>query len=165
MEAAVNFRWDNPDNGSESDGNCKMVFCIARIDNHQELARQFSLDPGISVSELIIHLYRSCGTDCAKQFLGDFAFAIWDPKKRHIYAARDFMGCQPVYYWRDGQAMMIADNIESILVWFPHYLDHFRLGWNYAHLENLDDDKYYKSSKEDKCGSGGSVDMGDVNEY
>jgi len=121
IEIAVSFRWDDPDHGSRGDENCKMVFCNARIDNHNELARKFSLDAGISASELILHLYQSCGADCAKQLLGDFAFAIWDPKKHHIYAARDFMGCQPVYYWRASQAIMIADNIEKLIALAGEY--------------------------------------------
>ncbi|MFT7359656.1 asparagine synthase-related protein [Parasphingorhabdus sp.] len=115
MEAAVNFRWDDQNQSSQDAEMCKMVFCIARIDNHHALAREFSLDPEISISQLILHLYRNCGTDCAKQLLGDFVFAIWDPEKRYIYAARDFMGCQPVYYRRDGQSLIIADDIEKLI--------------------------------------------------
>lgn len=98
-----------------------MVFCIARIDNHSELAGQFSLDPEVTSEQLILHLYQALGTDCANHLLGDFAFAIWDSRKRHIYAARDFMGCQPVYYRRDGQGMMIADNIEKLIILSGEY--------------------------------------------
>jgi asparagine synthase (glutamine-hydrolysing) len=114
-EAGVIFRWDDQDHFFQGDGYCTMLFCFARIDNHLELAREFSLDPKIPISNLILHLYQSYDTDCANRLLGDFAFAIWDSQKRHIYAARDFMGCQPIYYWRDKRSMMFAENIEKLI--------------------------------------------------
>lgn len=114
-ESAMTFRWPDPDPLLNGDAGCRMIFCVARIDNRSELACQFSLESGLSSSEMILQLYQVLGADCANCLLGDFAFAIWDPSKHHIYAARDFMGCQPVYYWHDRRSMMMADNIEQLI--------------------------------------------------
>ncbi len=66
-------------------------------------------------TEVIIHLYEEEGKDCVKKLRGMFAFAIWDEKKRILFAARDRLGVKPFYYYSDKDNFIFASEIKSIL--------------------------------------------------
>jgi asparagine synthase (glutamine-hydrolysing) len=44
-----------------------------------------------------------------------FAFAIWDQRKRLLFAARDRLGIKPFYYRWDGKAFIFGSEIKAIL--------------------------------------------------
>src|SRR5215813_1793229 len=77
-----------------------------------------------SDTETIIHLYEEYGHDCVKHLRGMFAFAIWDRRKRVLFAARDRLGIKPFYYRWDGRAFLFGSEIKSILA-FPEIRPHF----------------------------------------
>ena len=68
-----------------------------------------------SDTETIVHLYEEYGQDCVKHLRGMFAFAIWDRRKRVLFAARDRLGIKPFYYRWDGNALIFGSEIKSIL--------------------------------------------------
>lgn len=49
-------------------------------------------------TEIIIHAYEEYGTACIPMFNGQFAFAIWDSKRKIAVLARDRVGIQPLFY-------------------------------------------------------------------
>ncbi len=51
-------------------------------------------------AQLILHAYHTWAEDCVDHLLGDFAFAIWDGRTRHLFCARDHFGIKPFYYAR-----------------------------------------------------------------
>ncbi len=66
----------------------------------EQLGHQFQTD---SDTEVILHAYEEYGPDCVNHLNGQFAFAIWDERKRRLFIARDRPGIRPVYYAvRDG---------------------------------------------------------------
>ncbi|MBV9228424.1 MAG: asparagine synthase (glutamine-hydrolyzing) [Chloroflexi bacterium] len=68
-----------------------------------------------SDSEVIIHAYEQWGPDCLQRFIGMFAFAIWDSRKRTIFMARDRMGEKPLYYWSDGTHFAFCSELKGLL--------------------------------------------------
>jgi asparagine synthase (glutamine-hydrolysing) len=70
-----------------------------------------------SDTEAIIHLYEEYGRDCVKRLHGMFAFAIWDRRKRMLFAARDRLGIKPFYYRWDGQALLFGSEIKAVVAY------------------------------------------------
>lgn len=73
----------------------------ARLDNREELLMELGLaDLGrvIGDGELILQCYLRWHDECAARLLGDFAFAIWDPRSERLYCARDHMGMRQLTY-------------------------------------------------------------------
>ncbi|HLZ56608.1 MAG TPA: asparagine synthase (glutamine-hydrolyzing) [Ktedonosporobacter sp.] len=68
-----------------------------------------------SDSEMIVHAYEQWGPDCVQRFIGMFAFAIWDRRKRSIFIARDRMGEKPLYYWSDGTHFAFSSEVKALL--------------------------------------------------
>jgi asparagine synthase (glutamine-hydrolysing) len=46
-----------------------------------------------------------------------FAFAIWDRRKRVLFAARDRLGIKPFYYRWDGKSFLFGSEIKTILTY------------------------------------------------
>jgi asparagine synthase (glutamine-hydrolysing) len=80
-----------------------------------------------SDTETIIHLYEEYGSDCVKHLRGMFAFAIWDRRKRVLFAARDRLGIKPFYYRWDGRAFLFGSEIKAILA-YPGVAAEFNRG-------------------------------------
>src|SRR5271155_1204665 len=70
-----------------------------------------------SDTETIVHLYEEYGRDCVKHLRGMFAFAIWDRRRRVLFAARDRLGIKPFYYRWDGKAFLFGSEIKTILAY------------------------------------------------
>ena len=70
-----------------------------------------------SDTETIVHLYEEYGRDCVKHLRGMFAFAIWDRRRRVLFAARDRLGIKPFYYRWDGKSFLFGSEIKTILAY------------------------------------------------
>lgn len=68
-----------------------------------------------SDTEVILRSYEEWGGDCVHKFNGMFAFAIWDRKKRELFAARDRYGVKPFYYYFKNGLFLFGSEIKSIL--------------------------------------------------
>jgi len=97
-----------------------VITADARIDNRVELMAILGLNTDSSEvivdSQLILAAYEKWDERCLEYLLGDFAFAIWDKRRRRLFCARDPMGIKPFYYYYlPGRIFVFASEIKALL--------------------------------------------------
>lgn len=85
------------------------------IELRRDLIRRGHVFRTTSDTEVILALYREMGPDCVKLFNGDFAFALWDTKRKVFMLARDRMGVRPLYYARHAGCLYFASEVKALL--------------------------------------------------
>jgi asparagine synthase (glutamine-hydrolysing) len=78
-----------------------VITADARIDNRDDLIRALDIERSahdIGDGALILAAYLRWGDLCACHLLGDFAFAIWDPRVKRLFCARDQMGMRQLLF-------------------------------------------------------------------
>jgi asparagine synthase (glutamine-hydrolysing) len=91
----------------------------ARIDGRTDLLGKLrskvaaDLD-AVSDTELILRAYTVWGEECLEHLIGDFAFAIWDERKRRLFCARDHFGVKPFYYARVGNGLVFSNTLNCV---------------------------------------------------
>ncbi|MVP01750.1 MULTISPECIES: asparagine synthase (glutamine-hydrolyzing) [Paenibacillus] len=68
-----------------------------------------------SDTEVIVHLYEEFGEECVKHLRGMFGFAIWDRRKKELFAARDHFGIKPFYYQMNDRQLLFGSEIKSLM--------------------------------------------------
>lgn len=89
-----------------------------RLDNRTDLLETLGLAAHSewSDAELVLEAYLKWGADCAERLLGDFALAIWDPRRQHLFCARDQVGMrQLIYHHRPGRLFGFATDAIALL--------------------------------------------------
>lgn len=99
------------------DGTIWVVF-NGEIYNHPEL-RAALVNKGHtfkthSDTEVIIHAYEEMGEGCVATFNGQFAFALWDGKRRELLLARDRMGVRPLFYAEHNGRFLFGSEIKAL---------------------------------------------------
>lgn len=89
-----------------------------RLDNRKELFKLLSLDSlninQISDARLLLYAYSKWGVACPGYLMGDFAFIIWDFKNQRLFAARDALGAEEIYYFISKEVVVLADRIAML---------------------------------------------------
>jgi asparagine synthase (glutamine-hydrolysing) len=84
----------------DRDSGC-VITADVRLDNREELIGALELGDErrtIGDGELILRAYLKWDEQCPARLLGDFAFAIWDPRVPRLFCARDHMGMRQFNY-------------------------------------------------------------------
>ena len=94
------------------------LWCDLRLDNRAELIESLGgllegRQPGDG--ELVLAAYLRWGEACPERLLGDFAFAIWDARRRRLLLARDPLGVKPLHYSRVGSLLCFASDASQVL--------------------------------------------------
>lgn len=99
-----------------------VVVADARIDNREDLLPLLSRSGYLVESdllpdaEIVLAAYRMWGRGCAERLIGDFAFVIWDERRRRLLAARDPMGMRALHFrWEARRRLVAATEIKQIL--------------------------------------------------
>lgn len=92
----------------------------AIIDNRAELCDKIGIDhsrrDGMPDSLLILQAYQKWGRDCPKYLVGDFAFVIWDERRREMFCVVDHTGTRAFYYYRSAGLFAFSTLIKPLFV-------------------------------------------------
>lgn len=87
------------------------------IYNHKEInskLRQLGHDfKSDSDTETILHAYAEWGEDCLHQFIGMFAFVVYDSKAQVIFCARDRAGIKPFFYYFKNGLFLFSSELKA----------------------------------------------------
>jgi asparagine synthase (glutamine-hydrolysing) len=110
-----------------------VVTADARLDNRAELISVLGLAhraaEGVGDGELVLRAWERWREACPAHLLGDFAFALWDARRRVLFCARDPAGVKPLYYHLGAQLFAIASETGALLALpdVPRQLDEVRI--------------------------------------
>lgn len=102
------------------------------IYNYREIRKKL-LDRGItfqseSDTEVLLKLYIQEKAQCLEMINGFFAFAIYDKEEHSLFIARDRMGIKPLMYYQDGDKVIFASEMKSLLAYgIPKQIDNTSL--------------------------------------
>ena len=89
------------------------------IYNHIELAEEVKLrgNPCVTNSdtEVLLRLYELDGISFLNKLNGMFSIAIYDDRFEELILARDRIGVKPLFYFKEGNSIIFASEIKSIL--------------------------------------------------
>jgi asparagine synthase (glutamine-hydrolysing) len=101
-----------------SDGNVILVF-NGEIYNYKELRNSLVLKGYTfnteSDTEVLLYSYYEHGISCINDFIGMFAFSIFDHRTGKSYLVRDRLGVKPLYYHQVDGVFTFSSEIKSIL--------------------------------------------------
>ena len=130
-----------------------VIVADARIDNRDELIDALDI-PGylrneISDVRIILSAYKKWREECAVHLLGDFAFAIWNERRKKLFLARDIFGLRPLYYHLSNRSFVFSSSIQCLLAIksMPTSLDEEHLAYNLCRLSCDDNSTLYKEIK------------------
>ncbi len=100
------------------DGSLVLV-CNGEIYNYRELKHQLEQKGHVfrthSDVEIILHLYEEEGEDLLQKLNGQFAFVLYDRRKKILFLARDQFGINPLYFTVADGVLIFASEIKAIL--------------------------------------------------
>ncbi len=68
-----------------------------------------------SDTEVILHAYAEWGSAALQQFIGMFAFAIYDEGKQKIFACRDRAGVKPFFYYWKNNLFLFGSELKALM--------------------------------------------------
>jgi asparagine synthase (glutamine-hydrolysing) len=128
-----------------SDSGDLVIAFNGEIYNYVELTREL-VKQGChfrsqSDTEVLLKSYQVWGADCLTHLNGMFAFAIWDERRRELFAARDRFGEKPFYFYHDSDQNLFAfaSEIKALVAggFFSPSADHSAI---YGYLVNREID-------------------------
>lgn len=101
------------------DENRYVITYNGEIYNHIELRTKLE-EKGYefettSDTEVIVALYKDKGTELLNDLRGMFSFVIYDSLENEVFAARDFFGIKPLFYYKTEDKLYFASEKKSIL--------------------------------------------------
>jgi asparagine synthase (glutamine-hydrolysing) len=100
-----------------SDGRYIIVF-NGEVYNYREIRTKLE-SKGYDIksesdTEVVLYAFIEWGKKCVEQFLGMYAFAVWDTKKKVLNLCRDRVGVKPLYYYWDENGFCFGSELRVI---------------------------------------------------
>ena len=84
------------------------------IELRQELIAHGRRFATTSDTEVLLQAYAQWGEDCVQHFNGQWAFAIWDARRKKLFLSRDRLGKRPLFYTVSGKTFLFASEVKAI---------------------------------------------------
>jgi asparagine synthase (glutamine-hydrolysing) len=68
-----------------------------------------------SDTEVLLLLFKHYREKCLEKLNGQFAFAIWDTRRRELFLGRDRAGIRPLFYYRENGAFVFGSEIKCLM--------------------------------------------------
>ena len=81
----------------------------------REVSTPPSADGSPTDAQILLAAYLRWEEAFLPRALGDFALAVWDPRKPRLLLARDALGMRPLYYSSDSRRSAFASEVKQIL--------------------------------------------------
>ena len=95
-----------------SAGGDLVLVADVRLDNREDLAAALGLSPSdmarLCDAAVLLAAFERWGEACLDRLAGDYAFAVWDARRRRLLLARDPLGQRPLHYHRAGDLVAFA---------------------------------------------------------
>jgi len=85
------------------------------IELREELIKKGHRFATRSDTEVILQLYEEEGERCVERLNGQWAFGIWDARRRRLFLSRDRLGVRPLFYTQTGGRFLFASEIKALL--------------------------------------------------
>ncbi len=89
------------------------------IANRSNLIRELNLPKDVSNSNLLVYLYQQYGNRAAQYLYGQFAWVLWESKRKILMAVSDRMGNHGIYYTLTGDTVILSNRVEPLLDRLP----------------------------------------------
>lgn len=66
-------------------------------------------------TEVVLYLYSEYKEKCLDKMRGMFSFAIWDSKRKRLFAARDRLGVKPFFYYFKEKVFIFSSELKAML--------------------------------------------------
>jgi asparagine synthase (glutamine-hydrolysing) len=94
-----------------------MLTFDGRLDNHAELRALLDLQNDEPLdAQIVLAAFERWGEDCFSRLVGDWALALWSPRDRTLYLARDHAGTRTLFYEQAGGTFRWATYLETFFV-------------------------------------------------
>ncbi len=95
---------------------CSIVF-NGEIYNYKEIKGNLEELGHVFISqsdtEVILHAYNEWGLECVNQFIGMFAFVIYDRNCKQLFLFRDRAGVKPLYYYWHQDLFLFSSELKA----------------------------------------------------
>lgn len=93
------------------------IVADVRLDNRSDLARELDLvhPEELADSTFLMAAWLRWGYTCLDHLIGGFAFAVWTPGQKEVFAARDHAGERPLFYHRGKDLFALASMQKGLL--------------------------------------------------
>lgn len=120
-----------------------------RLDNRGDLARELGLvhPEELSDSAFLMAAWLRWGVGCLDNLLGAFAFAVWMPGRKELFAACDHVGERPLFFHRSYSLFALASMPKGLLAipGFPPGLRESYIADRLANLKGAPTETFYQS--------------------
>ena len=107
---------DSYDRAPQVGGSSLALVADVRLDNRDSLIAELALAESRSLPDaaILLRALERWGEDAVPRLNGDFAFALWDPARRRLTLARDFLGQRPLHYHRGRDFFAFASMAKGL---------------------------------------------------